>query len=442
MKVLIVGNGGREHAIAWKLAQSPNRPEIYVTPGNAGSSQVAKNVPLQGNTPSAMMQFAAEQEIDLVVIGPEAPLVSGLADQFRAKGIAVIGPSAAAAELEGSKVFAKQFFARHHIPTAAFHSAHSIEEALDALTRFSLPVVIKADGLAAGKGVIIAQSHQEARAAILDLMARQTLGAAGSRVVLEEFLCGEEVSFIVLTDGERILAFPPAQDHKAILDEDRGPNTGGMGAYCDARILTPQQHQTILREIIHPTLGGLRAEGRPFQGFLFAGLMITDNGPKILEFNVRLGDPETQALLHSMRGDFLALLKSCAAGNLDANAVYWDAEPSVCVVLAAANYPGNPRTGDAISGIEQAEECGAVVFHAGTQSRDGKVVTSGGRVLGVTASAPSLPEAIERVYEAASHIQFDGMQKRSDIGAKGRKRWEAESTDNPAATPRRRTATS
>ncbi|MCU0227389.1 MAG: phosphoribosylamine--glycine ligase [Bryobacterales bacterium] len=423
MKVLIVGNGGREHAIAWKLAQSANPAQLLMLPGNAGTTALATNVNSLNSQPESIADFAAEQDVQLVVVGPEAPLVAGLADCLRGKGIPVIGPSALAAELEGSKIYAKGFFKRYGIPTAAFFTAESVEQAEEALSHFDGPVVIKADGLAAGKGVIIAQTKAEAHAAIASLMKQEVLGAAGRKLVLEEFLIGEEVSFIALTDGERICAFPPCQDHKAIYDGDQGPNTGGMGAYCDQRILTKQQQDVILNEIILPTLQGLRDEGRPFQGFLFAGLMMTSTGPKALEFNVRLGDPETQAILHGMRGDFLDLLQSCAAGYLDPRIVSWGPDPSVCVVLAAANYPGAPRTGDAIVGLDEATATGATVFHAGTRLDAGTVRTAGGRVLGVTAGGSTLEAAIANAYHAADLIQFDGKQQRRDIGAKGLKRW-------------------
>jgi phosphoribosylamine---glycine ligase len=422
LKVLIVGSGGREHAIAWRLARSPEPPAIYMSPGNGGTASLATNLP-QGASHQQLIRECLNEGIGLAIIGPEVPLVEGLADAFRAASIPVVGPSALAARLEGSKVFAKQFFARHNIPTAAFHVARSPEEALTALGNFPLPVVIKADGLAAGKGVVIAQTFQEAQDAITALMRERSLGEAGSQVVLEEFLVGEEVSFFVLTDGESVLSFPPTQDHKAIFDGDRGPNTGGMGAYCDTRILSAADQQRVLETIIHPTLTGLRTERTPFQGFLFAGLMMTADGPKVLEFNVRLGDPETQALMHAMRGDLLKLLHSCATAKLDTQAVSWSEQPSVCVVLAAHNYPGKPRLNDPITGIAEAEALGATVFHAGTRDEGDSLVTAGGRVLGVTASGTTLDEAIRNTYAAADCIHFKGMQRRSDIGQKGLKRW-------------------
>jgi phosphoribosylamine--glycine ligase len=423
VNVLIVGGGGREHALAWRIRQSPTKPHVYVVGGNAGTAKVAENVSISGSGHNDVLALVREKQIDLVIVGPEAPLVAGLADVLRAEGVPVVGPGAAAAELEGSKVYAKDFFARHNIPTAAFVNATNAADAIAALDRFSLPVVVKADGLASGKGVIIATTREEAVAAIQSLMEEQSLGAAGSRVVIEEFLQGEEVSLIVLTDGKRVLPFPPAQDHKAIFDGDRGPNTGGMGAYCDSRILSPDQHALVMEQVIHPTLEGLRSDGRPFQGFLYAGLMMTSSGPKVLEFNVRLGDPETQALLHAMEGDFLTLLETCARGELDESLVSWRAQPSVCIVLAAAGYPGKPRVGDPIEGLEAAETDGAVVFHAGTKAEGDKVLTAGGRVLGVTASGDTLQEAIDNAYRAADQVRFDGMQRRSDIGKKGLKRW-------------------
>lgn len=423
MKVLIVGSGGREHAIAWRLAKSPQAPTLFVAPGNAGTAELAENIALSGGGNQEIVELAKTRGVDLVVIGPEAPLVDGLGDALRAASIPVVGPNAEAARLEGSKVFAKDFFARHSIPTATYLTASSAEEALEALNSFPERVVVKADGLASGKGVLLAQSHEEARQAIADLMENRTLGDAGAQVVLEEFLEGEEVSLIVISDGRRMLLFPPAQDHKAIFDGDRGPNTGGMGAYSDSRILTAGQTDEIVSTILEPTLAGLRKEGSPFQGFLFAGLMLTATGPKVLEFNVRLGDPETQVLLHAMEGDFLELLKSCAAGSLSPDVVSWRNDPSVCIVLAAANYPATPRVGDVITGMAEAQSAGAVVFHAGTRRSGTDTLTAGGRVLGVTASGETLQLAMERAYGAASHIRFEGMQQRSDIGQKGLKRW-------------------
>lgn len=423
MKILIVGSGGREHALAWKLAQSRHHPEIYIAPGNAGTAAYGHNVPIAALTPSAVAAIVREREIDLVVIGPEAPLVEGVADVLREQGVLVIGPSAGAARIEGSKIFSKRLMEKAGIPTARFQVAETPAEALQILEAFPVPVVLKADGLAAGKGVVVAQSREEARGAIADLMETKALGDAGSRIVIEEFLVGEEVSFIILTDGTTIVPFPPAQDHKAIFDGDRGPNTGGMGAYCDSRILLPEIRDQILREVVEPALRGMEAEGVPFTGFLFVGLMLTKNGPRVLEFNARMGDPEAQVLLMALDSDLVDLCIATAKGQLGDVSVSWKSGAAVCIVHAAPNYPGRPVLGQRIEGIADAEADGAIVFHAGTGVSDGHIVTTGGRVLGVAATAETLPEAIQAVYRAASHIRFDGMQRRSDIGAKGLKRW-------------------
>jgi phosphoribosylamine--glycine ligase len=395
LKILIVGGGGREHALAWRLSQSPSVEGLVVSPGNPGIAQLATCVPAPVNL-DGYRDLAEAHGIDLTVVGPEAPLVAGIVDQFRARGLRIIGPTAAAARLEGSKLFAKKFFELTGIPTA--RSGSSLDE-------FSFPMVIKSDGLAAGKGVVIAQNRREAEEAIAKL---------GPAVVLEEFLQGEEVSFIGLSDGHTILPLAPTQDHKRVFDGDRGPNTGGMGAYCDSRILTPQQTGQIMDRIMLPAIAQMRKEGTPFTGFLYAGLMMTAEGPKVLEFNVRLGDPETQALMYSFEGDFAEFLNMTPQS--------WG-PPSVCVVLAAHGYPENPRTGDIISGIAEAEARGVTVFHAGTKTAGHDLLTAGGRVLGVTARADTLPLAIEKAYQAVSRIHFDGMQCRRDIGEKGVARW-------------------
>ncbi len=423
MKILIVGSGGREHALAWKLAQSRHHPEIYIAPGNAGTPAYGHNVPIAALTPSAVAAIVREREIDLVVIGPEAPLVEGVADVLREQGVLVIGPTAGAARIEGSKIFSKRLMEKAGIPTARFQVAETPAEALQILEAFPVPVVLKADGLAAGKGVVVAQSREEARGAIADLMETKALGDAGSRIVIEEFLVGEEVSFIILTDGTTIVPFPPAQDHKAIFDGDRGPNTGGMGAYCDSRILLPEIRDQILWEVVEPALRGMEAEGVPFTGFLFVGLMLTKNGPRVLEFNARMGDPEAQVLLMALDSDLVDLCIATAKGQLGDVSVSWKSGAAVCIVHAAPNYPGRPVLGQRIEGIADAEADGAIVFHAGTGVSDGHIVTTGGRVLGVAATAETLPKAIQAAYRAASHIRFDGMQRRSDIGAKGLKRW-------------------
>lgn len=423
MKILIVGSGGREHAIAWKLAQSHHHPEIFIAPGNAGTASVGRNVPIPALSPTAVTAVAQELKIDLAIIGPEVPLVDGVADALRAQGFLVVGPSAAAARIEGSKIFSKRLMDRAGIPTARFAVADTAVEALRILEDFPVPVVLKADGLAAGKGVVIAHARDKARAAVADLMETKVLGDAGAKIVIEECLLGEEVSFIVLTDGITVVPFPPAQDHKAIFDGDRGPNTGGMGAYSDSRILSRAMQDQIIREVVEPTLRGMEAEGAPFTGFLFVGLMITEAGPRVLEFNARLGDPEAQVLLTALDSDLVDLCLAAARGQLADCEVSWKPSPAVCIVHAAANYPGTPNTGQRIEGIAEAEAEGAMVFHAGTSAAEGHIVSSGGRVLGVTASGETLPQAIAAAYRAASHIHFEGMQRRTDIGAKGLKRW-------------------
>lgn len=405
MKILVIGSGGREHAIAWKLSQSPLVCKVYAAPGNPGIAEVAECLQPQSTSPEAFLDLARQAGADLTVVGPEAPLVAGIVDLFRAEGKKIIGPTRQAARLEGSKVFAKRFMERAGIPTARFVVASDRRDASRFLEIFGFPVVLKADGLAGGKGVIVASDLDEARAALERL--------PEGPLVIEEHLRGEEVSFIVLCDGERALALETTQDHKAVYDGDQGPNTGGMGAYCDTRILTPAERAQIMDRIIRPALAQMRQEGTPFSGFLYAGLMMTAEGPKVLEFNVRLGDPEAQPLMYRMASDFLPTL-------LDFAPIDWSPEPSVCVVLAAAGYPGAPRTGDLITGVET---CGAMVFHAGTKRTEKGLVTAGGRVLGVTASGPDLPTAIEHTYAAVRKIHFEGMHYRTDIGRKGLKRW-------------------
>jgi phosphoribosylamine--glycine ligase len=419
LNVLVIGSGGREHALAWRLAQSPTVNKVYAATGNPGIAQSATC--LSGNN---YLQLAADHGIHLTVVGPEAPLIDGVVDQFRQAGRAIFGPVQAAAQLEGSKIFSKNFFARHNIPTARFHTATNEADALKALEEYEAPVVLKADGLAAGKGVVIAQSMEEARATVKQFMAGELVGAAGQRLVIEEFLVGEEVSFIALSDGTTILPLLPSQDHKNIFDNDQGPNTGGMGAYVDERILTTDQTRTVMETVMRPAIEGMRKEGSPFTGFLYAGLMMTANGPKTLEFNVRMGDPETQPIMYRLRSDLAQVLYNGATGNLHTSTLEWSPDPSVAIVLAAAGYPGKPATGDVITGIEAAEATGAKVFHAGTKTNEqGQLVSNGGRVLAVTASAPTLPEAIESAYRAAAPIHFAGMQFRKDIGTKGLKRW-------------------
>ncbi len=423
MNILVIGAGGREHALAWKLAQSPTVTRVFATPGNPGIAEVAQCVPLSGTTPADYLAVAQQHHIDLTIVGPEVPLIAGVVDAFRAAGLAIFGPTAAAAQLEGSKVFAKNFFARHNIPTARYATATDLAEAESAINSFDAPFVLKADGLAAGKGVLIVQSKPEALAAASQLLDGSLVGAAGSQLVIEEFLTGEEVSFIAITDGQTILPLKPAQDHKTIFDGDLGPNTGGMGAYVDDRILTPAQHEQILREILRPTVDGMNAEGTPFTGFLFAGLMMTQNGPKILEYNVRLGDPETQPLMVALQSDLAEVLSRAAAGTLNATTLRWSPDPALCVILAAHGYPGQIRTGDPITGVQAAQATGAQVFQAGTAVVENHLITAGGRVLAVTTTAPTLRETIHQAYTAAKLIHFEGLQLRKDIGQKGLKRW-------------------
>jgi phosphoribosylamine--glycine ligase len=402
LKILIVGGGGREHALAWRLAQSPGVEAIVASPGNPGIAQVATCVAAPAGI-SGYADMAEAHSVDLTVVGPEAPLVAGIVDRFKERGLRIIGPTQAAARLEGSKIFAKRLFERAGIPTARSEQVSTYNEALVAIKHF--PIVIKTDGLAAGKGVVIAHDRAEAEDAIQRL---------GPNLVIEEFLAGEEVSFIGLSDGHELFPLAPAQDHKRVFDGDEGPNTGGMGAYTDPRILTAAQSGDIMERIMLPTLRQMRVESTPFTGFLFAGLMLTADGPKVLEFNARLGDPETQAILHSFDGDFAAFLDHGKPGKSGC---------SVCITLASAGYPDAPRLGDAITGIAEAEATGATVFQAGTKEQNGNLVTAGGRVLGVTAAADSLPDAIDRAYRAARHISFDGMHYRKDIGHKGLGRW-------------------
>ncbi len=412
MKILIIGAGGREHALAWRLSKSPQVRGIIASPGNPGIAQVATCVPAPADV-AGYVDIAIARGIDLTIVGPEAPLVAGIVDQFNRRRLKIIGPTQAAARLEGSKIFAKQFFERAGIPTARSVQATSLHDAISALKHFAFPVVIKADGLAAGKGVVIAQHREEAEQAIVHV---------GPNVVIEEFLEGEEVSFIGISNGHQLFPLAPTQDHKRVFDGDQGPNTGGMGAYADSRILTPAQSGDIMERIMLPVISHMRQEGTPFTGFLYAGLMMTADGPKVLEFNVRLGDPEAQALMHSFRGDFGEVLTLAAHGTGAISGRAWGS-CSVCVVLAAEGYPNAPIVGDVVTGIAEAEATGATVFQAGTSQQGNELVASGGRVLGVTAGGETLPSAIEAAYVAVGKIHFRGMQYRKDIGQKGLRRW-------------------
>ncbi len=421
MKILVIGSGGREHALAWRLAQGPKVQKVYVAPGNAGTEleEGVENVAITA-IPD-LVAFAQREGIYLTVVGPEAPLAAGIVDDFRAAGLKIFGPTRAAAQLESSKDFAKRFMVRHNIPTAFFETFSDIKAAKAYVEKHGAPIVIKADGLAAGKGVVVAMSKDEASAAI-DMMLAQNessgnkLGDAGSRVVIEEFLAGEEASFIVMVDGKNILPLATSQDHKRLMDGDKGPNTGGMGAYSPAPVVTPQLHARVLREVIQPVVRGMQQEGITYTGFLYAGLMIDAQGnAKVLEFNCRMGDPETQPIMLRLKSDLSIIVEQAINGTLDKAAVEWDRRTALGVVLAAANYPDNPRKGDVITGLPKKIE-DAHVFHGGTSMQDGNVVTSGGRVLCVTALGTMVKVAQNRAYEIAAGIHFDGCQMRHDIG--------------------------
>jgi phosphoribosylamine---glycine ligase len=422
MRVLVIGSGGREHVLVWKLKQSRLVREVVCAPGNGGIQRDARCVPIQVEDHKAVMDLVRKERIDCVVVGPEAPLASGLTDHLREENVAVVGPSKSAARLESSKVFAKEFMVRHGIPTASFTVHEDLETArkrlISAETRY--PLVIKADGLAAGKGVIVARTPAEAYSAINRIMQDREFGSAGDRVLVEEFLEGSEASFIVFTDGINIVPAVAAQDHKAVYDNDLGPNTGGMGAYSSDSILSPQLEALILDRIVRPTIDGMRAEGTPFQGLLYAGLMLGADGPKVLEFNVRMGDPEAQAILPRMESDLAVLFESLCAGKLAEYRPMWSMSTAVCVVLASGGYPGDYEKGKVISGLQMAaEDSRIMIFHSGTRYEGGNYLTNGGRVLGVTALEEELPAAIMSAYEAINKIHFERMHYRRDIGAKG-----------------------
>jgi phosphoribosylamine--glycine ligase len=433
MKILITGSGGREHALAWRAAQSDAVTDVFVAPGNAGTAADDKltNVAIDVMDFAAQMEFVRANAIDLTIIGPEAPLVAGVVDQFKAAGLTCFGPERFQAQLEGSKSFTKAFLARHDIPTAAYGSFDDPVAAVAFLQQMSIPVVIKADGLAAGKGVVIAQSQAEAEVTIKDMLSGNAFGAAGARVVIEEFLVGEEASFIVMADGQHFLPFATSQDHKAAFDGDAGPNTGGMGAYSPAPVVTPAVYQKIIDQVIQPTLDGMASDGHPYTGFLYAGLMIDAAGnPRVIEFNCRFGDPETQPVMMRMRSDLSLLCLAAIAGELANHSIVFDDQVALTVVMAAGGYPNNYASGAAISGIDDADALVAdtmganalgtndmgKVFHGGTRLGDGQVMTSGGRVLGVTAMGDSVQQAQSRAYAMVKKIQFDKAQYRSDIG--------------------------
>ncbi|HHQ4474344.1 MULTISPECIES: phosphoribosylamine--glycine ligase [Aeromonas] len=419
MKVLIIGNGGREHALAWKAKQSPLVTRVFVAPGNAGTAHEGsiENVAISATDIPALLAFAKEQRIGLTIVGPEAPLVKGVVDAFRAEGLAIFGPTAAAAQLEGSKAFAKDFLARHAIPTAEYQNFTEVEPALAYLREKGAPIVIKADGLAAGKGVIVAMALSEAEEAVRDMLSGNAFGDAGARVVIEEFLDGEEASFIVMVDGEHVLPMATSQDHKRVGDGDTGLNTGGMGAYSPAPVVTADVHRKVMEQVIIPTVRGMAAEGNVYTGFLYAGLMIDGQGnPKVIEFNCRFGDPETQPIMLRMRSDLVELCLAACAGKLDQVEAIYDPRVAIGVVLAAGGYPGDYQQGKPISGLPVEEASGEKVFHAGSQLEGDTVVTAGGRVLCATALGHSVAEAQKRAYQLAGRIKWDGVFYRHDIG--------------------------
>ncbi|MFC4726708.1 phosphoribosylamine--glycine ligase [Coralloluteibacterium thermophilus] len=420
MKLMVIGSGGREHALAWKLAQSPRVDEVLVAPGNAGTAREprCRNVPVRADDIDALLALAQAEAVDLTVVGPEVPLVKGVVDRFRAAGLRVFGPTAAAAQLEGSKAFAKDFLAQHRIPTAHYAVFTDTTAALAHLHQVGAPIVIKADGLAAGKGVVVAATLEEACDAVRDMLGGNAFGEAGARVVIEEFLEGEEASFICMVDGAHVLPMATSQDHKRVGDGDTGPNTGGMGAYSPAPVVTPEVHARVLREVVEPTVRGMAADGVPFTGFLYAGLMIDAQGaPKVIEFNVRFGDPETQPVMLRLKSDLLELVEAALDGRLDTVTADWDPRPALGVVMAARNYPGTPDTGDAISGLDAPVPADSRVFHAGTRlDEDGRVLTAGGRVLTVCALGEDIAAAQRAAYAAVGRIGWAGAFHRSDIG--------------------------
>lgn len=428
MNILIIGSGGREHALAWKIAQDPRVEKVFVAPGNAGTATEAKceNVAIDVLAIEQLADFA-EQNVQMTIVGPEAPLVAGVVDLFTRRGLHCFGPTAGAAQLEGSKAFTKDFLARHKIPTADYQNFTEVEPALAYLQKVGAPIVIKADGLAAGKGVIVAMTLSEAEDAVRDMLAGNAFGEAGSRVVIEEFLDGEEASFIVMVDGTNVLPMATSQDHKRVGDQDTGPNTGGMGAYSPAPVVTAEVHQRVMDEVIWPTVKGMAAEGNVYTGFLYAGLMIDKSGaPKVIEFNCRFGDPETQPIMLRLQSSLLLLIEAAQAKALNIVEAQWDSRPSLGVVMAAGGYPADYAKGDAIQGLENAAATAGKVFHAGTALKDGQVVTSGGRVLCATALGDTVQQAQQNAYALAAKVDWQGCFYRKDIGYRAIDRENAE----------------
>ena len=417
MRVLILGSGGREHALAWKIAQSPKVNKIYCAPGNAGTASVAENIDISPDNIQALLNFALIKGIGLTVVGPEQPLVKGIADSFEESGLRVFGPSQRAAEIEGSKVFCKDLMKKYGIPTARYESFNSLDQ-VKLFTKEDEPVVVKASGLASGKGVVLCRNGKEARSAIQSIMQGKVFGNAGDQVVIEEFLTGQEVSLLAFTDGKTILPLESAQDHKAAFDDDKGPNTGGMGAYSPAPIFTDELKKKVVDDIMIPTVRAMAKEGRYYRGILYAGLMLTESGPKVLEFNARFGDPETQPIMMRIKNDIVPIFEACIDGTLATQTLQWKPESTVCVVMAAKGYPGSYEKGNEITGLNLDKNQQAMVFHAGTKLDNGKVLTNGGRVLGVTALGLNINQAIKNAYSVVDKIKWDGIHFRKDIGSK------------------------
>lgn len=423
MKIIVIGSGGREHTLVWKLAQSKSVEKIYAIPGNPGMKELAEcveSISIADN--EAITNFAKEKEIDLVVIGPEVPLTNGVVDALFEAGIKAFGPTKAAAELEGSKAFSKNLMKKYGVPTAAYEVFTSAEEAKAYVKKVGAPIVVKADGLAAGKGVIVAQTVEEALEAVSDIMDDKSFGDAGSRVVIEEFMAGEEASMLCFADGETVVPMIASQDHKCIYDGDKGPNTGGMGTYAPAPVITPELRAEVEKTILRPVVEAMKQEGRPYKGCLYAGLMITDKGPKVVEFNARFGDPETQVVLPLLKSDLAEIMLACADGTLKDKHIEWDDGAAVCVVMAAGGYPKDYEKGKEITGTEKATENGNLVIHAGTALKDDKLVTNGGRVLGIVGRAPDIKSAVDKAYEGVAMISFDDMYYRKDIAHRALKR--------------------
>ena len=421
MRVLVIGSGGREHALVWKIKQSPKVEKIFCAPGNAGTSEFADNIPIAADDIEGLLQFAMKKEIGLTVVGPEQPLVMGIVDRFEVKGLRIFGPSASAAELEGSKSFSKDIMQKYGLPTAEYKIFTSAESATKYIQAKNCPLVVKADGLAAGKGVLLCRSSREALVAVDTIMRQRLFGEAGDQIVVEEFLEGQEISVLAFSDGQTVLLMDSAQDHKAVYDGDIGPNTGGMGAYSPAPVFTEIMQQKVRDKIMLPMVRAMQQEGRTYKGILYAGLMLTKTGPQILEFNARFGDPETQPLMVRMDTDIIPLFEACIDGSLDQCQVNWKNKSSVCVVMTAEGYPGTYQKGEIISGLQNANSTPeVVVFHAGTKEKDGKVLTNGGRVLGVTATGANTESAIQRAYDAVGKVNWRGVHYRKDIGSRGR----------------------